>query len=118
MIRRPPRSTLFPYTTLFRSARTLVGDDQLASEWKYVPVRRLALFLEESIDRGLRWAVFEQNGEPLWAAIRLNVGAFLHDLFRTGAFQGRTARDAFFVKCDRQTIAQQDLENGWLNVLV
>jgi phage tail sheath protein FI len=57
-------------------ARTLAGADQLASEWKYVPVRRMALFLEQSIERGLQWAVFEPNGEPLWAAIRLTVGAF------------------------------------------
>ena len=70
-------------------ARTLQGDDRLASEWKYVPVRRTALFIEESLYRGTQWVVFEPNDEPLWAQIRLNVGAFMHSLFRQGAFQGR-----------------------------
>ena len=72
-------------------ARTLRGADALADEWKYVPVRRLALFLEESLYRGTQWVVFEPNDEPLWAQIRLNVGAFMHDLFRQGAFQGTHA---------------------------
>ena len=69
-------------------ARTLAGADLLASEWKYLPVRRLALFLEESLYRGTQWVVFEPNDEPLWAQIRLNVGAFMQNLFRQGAFQG------------------------------
>ena len=99
-------------------ARTLAGADQLASEWKYVPVRRMALFLEQSIERDLQWAVFEPNDEPLWAAIRLSVGTFLNELFRAGAFQGRTPREAYFVKCNRETITQQDLDSGSINVLV
>ena len=70
-------------------ARTLRGADQFADEWKYIPVRRTALFIEESLYRGTQWVVFEPNDEPLWAQIRLNVGAFMHDLFRQGAFQGR-----------------------------
>ena len=69
---------------------------------KYVPVRRLALFIEESLYRGTQWVVFEPNDEPLWAQIRLNVGAFMQDLFRQGAFQGTTPRDAYFVKCDKR----------------
>src|SRR5262249_38968579 len=73
-------------------ARALVGSALRASEWKYVPVRRLALFLEESLYRGTQWVVFEPNDEPLWAQIRLNLGAFMHSLFRQGAFQGQTAR--------------------------
>ena len=72
-------------------ARTLRGADQLADEWKYVPVRRTALFIEESLYRGTQWVVFEPNDEPLWAQIRLNVGAFMHNLFRQGAFQGTHA---------------------------
>jgi phage tail sheath protein FI len=99
-------------------ARTLTGADRLASEWKYIPVRRLALFLEESLFRGTQWVVFEPNDEPLWSQIRLNVGAFLHTLFRQGAFQGRTPRDAYFVKCDRETTTQADIDNGVVNILV
>jgi phage tail sheath protein FI len=99
-------------------ARTLNGADVLANEWKYVPVRRLALFLEESLYRGTQWVVFEPNDEPLWAQIRLNVGAFMHSLFRQGAFQGRTPRDAYFVKCDRDTTTQNDIDRGIVNVVV
>jgi phage tail sheath protein FI len=99
-------------------ARTLEGDDQLASDWKYVPVRRLALFLEESLQRGTQWVVFEPNGEPLWAQIRLNVGAFLDTLFRQGAFQGRTPREAYFVKCDNATTTADDLGRGVVNIEV
>jgi uncharacterized protein len=99
-------------------ARTLVGADQLASEWKYVPIRRLALFLEESLYRGLKWVVFEPNDEPLWSQIRLNVGAFLHSLFRQGAFQGVTPREGYFVKCDRETTTEDDRNRGIVNILV
>lgn len=99
-------------------ARTVAGADRLASEWKYVPVRRLALYIEESLYRGTQWVVFEPNDEPLWAQIRLNVGAFMHNLFRQGAFQGSTPRDAYFVKCDRETTTQNDINNGIVNVLV
>jgi phage tail sheath protein FI len=104
-------------TTVWGS-RTLAGDDADASEWKYIPVRRLALFLEESIERGLQWAVFEHNDEPLWAAIRLNVGAFLHELCRAGAFQGSTPKNAYFTKCGRETMTQADVESGAAVVLV
>jgi phage tail sheath protein FI len=99
-------------------ARTLAGTDAFASEWKYVSIRRLALFLEESIDRGTRWVAFEPNAEPLWAQIRLNVGAFLHNLFRAGAFQGTTDREAYFVRCDAQTTTQADIDRGLVNVEV
>jgi phage tail sheath protein FI len=99
-------------------ARTLAGNDVLASEWKYVPVRRTALFLEESLFRGTQWVVFEPNDEPLWAQIRLNVGAFMHNLFRQGAFQGTTPRDAYLVKCDKETTTQTDINNGVVNILV
>jgi uncharacterized protein len=110
---------LFPiYGAVSWGARTLVGADAEASEWKYVPVRRLALFLEESLFRGTKWVVFEPNDEPLWAQIRLNVGAFMHTLFRQGAFQGKTPRDAYFVKCDSETTTQDDINRGVVNVVV
>ena len=99
-------------------ARTLRGADQLADDYKYIPVRRTALFIEESLFRGLKFAVFEPNDEPLWAQIRLNVGAFMHDLFRQGAFQGSSPRDAYFVKCDKETTTQTDINLGIVNVVV
>jgi uncharacterized protein len=99
-------------------SRTLAGADLLASEWKYIPVRRLALFLEESLFRGTQWVVFEPNDEPLWAQIRLNIGAFMQNLFRQGAFQGSSPRDAYFVKCDRETTTQNDINSGIVNIIV
>ncbi len=99
-------------------ARTVSGDDQIGSDYKYVPVRRTALYIEESLYRGLKWAVFEPNDEPLWAQIRLNVGAFMQDLFVKGAFQGKTPRDAYFVKCDKETTTQNDINLGIVNILV
>jgi phage tail sheath protein FI len=110
--------TLPEYGTVAWGSRTQQGADQLASEWKYVPVRRLALFIEKSVRHGIRWAVFEPNGEPLWATIRVNVGAFLHGLFRQGAFTGNSPPDAYFVKCDGQTTTQGDVDRGFLNVVV
>ncbi len=99
-------------------ARTLKGADSLASDWKYLAVRRTALFLEESLYRGTQWVVFEPNDEPLWAQIRLSIGAFLQNLFRQGAFQGRSPREAYFVKCDRETTTQQDINLGIVNIHV
>lgn len=99
-------------------SRTLQGDDRLASEWKYLPVRRFTLFLEESLYRGTQWVVFEPNDEPLWAQIRLNLGAFMQSLFRQGAFQGTSSRDAYFVKCDSETTTQTDINNGIVNIVV
>jgi uncharacterized protein len=99
-------------------SRTRVGDDRLASEWKYIPVRRTALFIEESLYRGTQWVVFEPNDEPLWSQIRLNVGAFMQNLFRQGAFQGRTPREAYLVKCDSETTTQNDINLGIVNIIV
>ncbi len=99
-------------------ARTLRGADQMADEYKYIPVRRLALFIEESLYRGTQWVVFEPNDEPLWAQIRLNVGAFMHTLFRQGAFQGKSPRAAYFVKCDKETTTLTDINLGIVNILV
>lgn len=99
-------------------SRTLRGADSLASEWKYVPVRRVALFIEESLFRGTQWVVFEPNDEALWGQIRLNIGAFMQNLFRQGAFQGRSPREAYFVKCDHETTTQNDIDLGIVNIIV
>ncbi|HYL17704.1 MAG TPA: phage tail sheath C-terminal domain-containing protein [Burkholderiales bacterium] len=109
----------FPiYGNIAWGARTLQGADQIGSEWKYLPIRRLALMLEESLFRGTKWVVFEPNDEPLWAQIRLNVGAYMMSLFRQGAFQGTSPKDAFFVKCDAETTTQDDRNKGIVNILV
>jgi phage tail sheath protein FI len=99
-------------------SRTLRGADAMASEYKQTPVRRLALYIEESLYRGTKWVVFEPNDEPLWAQIRLNLGAFMHDLFRKGAFQGTTPAQAYFVKCDKETTTQNDINLGVVNIIV
>ncbi|MEO1633902.1 MAG: phage tail sheath subtilisin-like domain-containing protein [Cyanobacteria bacterium J06631_9] len=99
-------------------ARTLQGNDQLASEGKYIPVRRLALFLEESLYRGTQWVVFEPNDESLWAQIRLNIGAFMNNLFQQGALQGSSPKEAYFVKCDKETTTQNDINQGIVNIVV
>lgn len=109
----------FPaYRPVLWGARTLVGADARGSQWKYVPVRRTALFIEESLYRGTQWVVFEANEESLWAAIRLDVGAFMQNLFLKGAFQGSTPTQAYFVKCDSGTTTQADLDQGVVNILV
>ena len=109
----------FPlYGAVLWGARTLVGADALTSQWKYVPVRRTALFIEESLYRGTKWVVFEPNDEPLWASIRLNVSSFMDSLFKKGAFQGTTASQAYFVKCDSETTTQDDIDLGVVNILV
>ncbi|MFG1922724.1 phage tail sheath subtilisin-like domain-containing protein [Cryptosporangium sp. NPDC048952] len=99
-------------------ARTMRGGDQYGDEYRYLPVRRLALHIEETLFRGTQWVVFEPNAEPLWAQIRLNVGAFLNGLFRQGAFAGATSREAYFVKCDKDTTTAQDVDNGRVNIQV
>jgi phage tail sheath protein FI len=81
-------------------------------------VRRLALYIEESLFRGTKWVVFEPNDEPLWSQIRLNVGAFMHNLFRQGAFEGSTPKDAYFVRCDKDTTTQNDIDLGIVNIIV
>jgi uncharacterized protein len=106
------------YGTLVWGARTLEGQNERGSEWKYIPVRRTADFIALSLQRGLKWVVFEPNDEPLWAQIRLNVGAFMNGLFRQGAFQGRSPREAYYVKCDRETTTQNDINLGIVNILV
>ena len=94
--------------------RTFASD----ASWRYVPVRRMAIFLRTSIYYGIQWAVFEPNDEPLWAELRLNIRAFMLTQFRAGAFQGSTPDDAFFVACDSTATTQQDIDNGVVNILV
>jgi uncharacterized protein len=109
----------FPvYGDVIWGARTMQGNDQAASEWKYVPIRRLALFLESSLYDGTQWVVFDPNDERLWSQIRLNVGAFMQGLFLQGAFQGTTPQQAYFVKCDGENNPQSSIDLGIVNVLV
>ncbi|MFV0359366.1 phage tail sheath family protein [Tropicimonas sp.] len=108
----------FPAGCVNWGARTMDGADDLGSEWKYLPVRRLALMIEESLHRGTRWVVFEPNDEPLWSKIRLDAGVFMNGLFRQGAFQGATPRQAYFVKCGNETTTQADRNLGIVNIEV
>jgi phage tail sheath protein FI len=91
-------------------ARTMSSD----SMWKYVNVRRLFIFVEESIDQGTQWVVFEPNDEPTWAMVRRSISNFLISVWRSGALMGATQEEAFFVKCDRTTMTQDDIDNGRL----
>jgi phage tail sheath protein FI len=99
-------------------SRTLKGADRLADQWKYLSVRRTALYIEESLYRGTHWVVFEPNDDSLWGQIRLSVGAFMHDLFSKGAFQGSDPKQAYLVKCDKETTTQYDIDRGIVNILV
>lgn len=109
----------FPAGVISWGARTMDGFDNSGNtDYRYVPVRRFALFIEESLVRGLRFAVFEPNDEPLWAQIRLAGGAFMNSLFRRGAFAGRTANESYFVKADAETTTPMDQALGVVNVLV
>lgn len=109
----------FPiYGSVLWGARTLVGADAMANQSKYIPVRRTALFLESSLYTGTQWVVFQPNDENLWAAIRLNINAFMQTYFLKGAFQGLTPDQAYFVKCDSETTTQTDIDNGVVNILV
>jgi len=109
----------FPvYGSVLWGARTLVGADAETNQWKYVPVRRVALFIESSLYQGTQWVVFEPNDEPLWSSIRLNVGSFMQNLFTQGFFQGQTPSQAYFVKCDSETTTQTDINLGIVNIVV
>lgn len=99
-------------------ARTMQGADVLESQWKYIPIRRLANYIEQSLFQGTQWVVFEPNADPLWAQIRLDVGAFMQTLFIQGAFQGTTPAQAYFVNCDHTTTTQTDIDNGIVNIVV
>jgi phage tail sheath protein FI len=110
---------VFPNGIVSWGARTMDGFANSGNDdYKYIPIRRLALFMEESLYRGLKFAVFEPNDEPLWAQIRLATGAFMNNLFRQVAFQGQKARDAYFVKVDAETTTQNDINLGIVNVVI
>lgn len=104
--------------TVVWGSRTLKGADILSSEWKYIPVRRLALYLEESLYRGTQWAVFEPNADPLWAQIRSSIGGFMQGLFLQGAFKGKTPSEAYLVRCDATTTTTTDINRGIVNIVV
>lgn len=106
------------YGDVVWGARTLQGNDQAGSEWKYIPIRRLALYIESSLYDGTQWVVFEPNDAPLWGQIRLNVGAFMQGLFLQGAFQGTSPQQAYFVKCDADNNPQASIDLGVVNILV
>jgi phage tail sheath protein FI len=95
-------------------ARTITSN----ALWKYVNVRRLFIFIEQSIDRGTQWAVFEPNSEPTWMAVRTSITNFLRTVWRNGALMGTTQDEAFFVRCDRTTMTQDDFDNGRLICLI
>jgi phage tail sheath protein FI len=106
------------YGDVVWGSRTLVGNDQAGSEWKYIPIRRLALYIESSLYEGTQWVVFEPNDEHLWSQIRMNVGAFMQGLFRKGAFQGLSPHDAYLVKCDSENNPQSSIDLGVVNIQV
>jgi phage tail sheath protein FI len=99
-------------------ARTLGAALAGDGEYTYIPVRRMALFIETCLSEGIKWAVFETNAEPLWAQLCLVIGTFLQALFTQGAFQGATPAQAYFVKCDSETTTQADIDNGVVNITV
>ena len=109
---------LATFGTVVWGARTLKGADALASDWKYIPVRRLAYYIEESVVRGLKWATFEPNDQALWAQIELSVNGFMQTLFRQGAFQGTKPEQTYFIKCDSSTTTPADMENGIVNIVI
>jgi phage tail sheath protein FI len=104
--------------TVVYGARTTVAANPAFEQWKYVPVRRTALFIEQTLARNLKWVVFEPNDEPLWVAIRTSIEAFMLSLFRQGAFQGATPSQAFQVRCDASTTTQTDINLGIVNIVV
>jgi len=96
-------------------SRTTTSQD---SDYKYVPVRRFMIFLEQSIAEGLQWTVFEPNGPALWAVVRSSIENFLRSVWKQGALQGSNQQEAFFVRCDLTTMTQNDLDNGRLVCIV
>lgn len=108
---------LHSYGSVIWGSRTLAT--KANPEWRYVPVRRTAIFIEQSIYRGIQWAVFEPNDHPLWGSLRSNIGSFMNGLFRAGAFQGATAKDAYFVRCGLgDTMTQGDIDRGQVIAIV
>ena len=112
-VRQFPGTGIVPW-----GARLLAGATRDDPEWRYVNVRRELIFLESSIDDGLQWVVFEPNDEPLWASVRQSIECFLASLFRQGAFAGRTPDEAYFVKCGPDTMTQDEIDTGVVNIVV
>ena len=112
-IREFPGTGIVPW-----GARLLAGATRDDPEWRYVNIRRLLIYLEQSIDEGLQWVVFEPNDEPLWASVRQSIDCFLGSLLRQGAFAGRTPDEAYFVKCGSDTMTPDEIDNGVVNVVV
>jgi uncharacterized protein YjdB len=106
------------YGDVVWGARTLQGNDQAGSQWKYIPIRRLTLFLESSLYDGTQWVVFEPNDEALWGQIRLSINSFLSGLFQQGAFAGTSPQQAYFVKCDSENNTPASISLGIVNILV
>jgi hypothetical protein len=110
---------LFPiYGYIAWGARTLAGADLIESPFKYLSVRRLADYIEQSLMQSLKWAVFEPNGPPLWASITAEITPFMANLFAQGAFDGTTAAQAYSVACDATTTSADDMANGVVNIQV
>lgn len=109
--------TLPNFGTVVWGARTLAT--KAKPEWRYVSVRRTAIFIEKSIYEGIQWAVFEPNDNPLWSSLRVNIESFMNGMFRSGAFQGAKASDAYFVRCGLgDTMTQGDIDRGQVIVIV
>lgn len=109
----------FPtYDNISWGARTLASANAADDDWKYISVRRLALYMEQSLVQGLQWVVFEPNGPSLWSQIRLSVNGFLHPLYLQGAFVGATPSQAYQVICDESTTTPEDMDNGIVNILI
>ena len=108
----------FPSGTVAWGARTMAGGDDVSSDWRYVPVRRMALHLERSIARGLSWTVRQTSTSALWTQVTAVVETYLHGLWLRGAFQGSTTRQAFVVRCDATTMTSSDLANGVVDIVV
>jgi phage tail sheath protein FI len=87
-------------------------------EWKYVPIRRMAVFIEHSLNEGTRWADFEPNGPTLWRRLRVQANAVMRRMFDGGAFHGGLRKDSYFVKCDAEINSQTDIDNGIVKMLV
>jgi uncharacterized protein len=110
VIRKFPTVGIVPW-----GARTMAGQD---SQWAYVPVRRLLLYIEQSIFTGTQWVAFELNNPMLWATVRQNIEAFLQQLFAQGAIAGQTPDQGYFVRCDTTTMTQAEIQSGQLNIVV
>ena len=108
----------FAGSTVVWGARTLVAQNPAFQQWMYVPVRRMTLFIEQTLLANLRWVVFEPNDEPLWIAITQTINSFMLSLFRQGALQGDTPSQAFQVKCDSTTTSAADQATGIVNIVV